>query len=171
MQVTSIQSSLTSINNTFCSTIFRNIETTEFNEQQKTKNANYKILLVEDEPIVQKVHTRYLAKLGYQFELAENGKQALSMYSNKPDLILLDIGLPDMDGKQICGIIRQLEHQRGIKKRIPIIALTAYNLEEVQDCLSAGIDHIAQKPLKIMELNNILSYHLSSKLCNNTALI
>jgi len=112
------------------------------------------ILLVEDDPVIQKVHRLMLEKIGYTVDIASNGPQALAMLDKKYSAILMDVGLPDISGIEITTEIRRLE---GSKKHVPIIALTAYVCEETKwECLAAGADEVATKPIKIEALATIL---------------
>jgi CheY-like chemotaxis protein len=116
-----------------------------------------KILLVEDEPIAMLVHRCMLEDMEYKPDVAENGKEALALATNDYDLILMDIGLPDMDGIKVTAEIRHLEKKEN-KKRSCIIALTAYSLEEVRDkCFAVGMDDIASKPIEANALQQLIT--------------
>ncbi len=118
------------------------------------------ILLVEDEPIIQRVHQQMLAKMGCQVDIAENGEKALKMFTDcYYQLVLLDIGLPDMDGFTIARQMRNLEVTRGYT---PIIGLTGYNsIEDQQNCYEAGMDAVAIKPIKPEELRQIVEKYVA----------
>lgn len=119
-----------------------------------------KILLVEDELLVQKVHRFMLEKIGCEVELATNGFEALRKIDQTYDLIFMDIGLPDITGLDVTRQIRSLETQIG-QQRIPIVALTAYNLDEFQEASrAAGIDQLIAKPLKISDFEKLLNNYL-----------
>lgn len=107
-----------------------------------------RVLLVEDEPIVQKVHCLTLEKLGCTVDLAATGLKALAMYKNGYNLILLDCGLPDLSGIEVGKIIRQYEHEHDLV-RVPIVMVTAYtnDAELQQECNNAGIDELITKPI------------------------
>jgi CheY-like chemotaxis protein len=111
-----------------------------------------KVLLIEDTPIIQRINLVYLKLLGCKVELAQNGEQAIDMFSNGYDLVLSDIGLPDIDGREVIKIIRQQEQS----KRTPIIALTAFDDFIIKECLEAGVDDFYVKPLKTKELSAML---------------
>ena len=86
------------------------------------------ILVVEDDSFYADIYTRKFRKEGYEVELAENGKKALkSMYKRKPDLVLLDLIMPVMDGFQTLEEIRKNPNF----KNIIILAVT--NLGEKED--------------------------------------
>lgn len=110
-----------------------------------------KILVVEDELLNQKISRSMLEELGYHVDIAKDGKEALAMYKNKYDVILMDIGLPDMSGIEICTQIRSQETDY-----IPIIAFTAFGDVVREECLSSGMDEFAIKPISIESLRKIL---------------
>lgn len=116
------------------------------------------VLLVEDDPIVQKIHCIMLEKLGHRVDVVASGKEALKLFSqNSYDVILTDIGLPGMSGIEITAEIRRLE--KSITP-IPIIAVTAYVQEDIQnDCLKAGANAVATKPLQLDALKQLLEQH------------
>lgn len=119
-------------------------------------NNQMRVLVVEDDPIVQIVHRSMLEKLGCIVDLAVNGMQTLQKASNGYDLIFMDIGLPDKSGIAVTAEIRQQQHVNS--KYVPIIALTAYTHEEVQnECLAAGADEVFTKPIKLDAFGQILN--------------
>ncbi len=121
---------------------------------QENETKNLTVLLVVDEPIVQMVVIAMLKKLGCAVVLAETGKDALAKFStNTYDIILMDIGLPDMRGTDVTKEIRRRE----VDKHTPIIAVTAYTIDEVKvECDAAGMDAIYNKPLPGETLEEIL---------------
>jgi two-component system, sensor histidine kinase and response regulator len=110
------------------------------------------ILLVEDNPVNQKMTSLMLGKAGYTVQIAENGKKALEMFQNTQegyDLILMDINMPVMDGMEATRQIRSHETQFKPGTRIPILALTANVLNEFKEkCLAAGMDDFLTKPIR-----------------------
>lgn len=125
---------------------------------KKQDKPTTRILLVEDEPIVQTVHLSMLKKLGYHVDLAKNGSEALKMAAKNYQLIFMDIGLPDIQGTDIAKKIRAREKKRKTNKRIPIIGLTGYGGEEHRNkCIAAGMDDTAVKPVKLEELQRLLN--------------
>jgi PAS domain S-box-containing protein len=113
----------------------------------KKQSSNYKILLVEDNPINQKLAIALLQKAGYQVEVAENGLQAVEKVIHQSyDAILMDVQMPDMDGYEATRLIRQRE---GATRHIPIIAMTAHAMQgDRERCLAAGMDDYISKPIK-----------------------
>ncbi len=106
-----------------------------------------KILVVDDEPSLRDLVELVLKREKYEVATAADGKTALAMAEAfKPDLILLDIMLPDMSGHQVCK-------QLNTNKRIPTIMVTA-RLETIDKVLGLelGADDYVTKPFEIMEL-------------------
>jgi CheY-like chemotaxis protein len=118
-----------------------------------------KILLVEDSTVVQKIITQFLKILGCVVDIAADGHQAIAMYKNGYDLILLDIGLPGISGLGVSIAIRSQE----TLKRIPIVAITISADSVRADCLSVGIDEVMQKPISLEQIKQILLRWLVSK--------
>jgi len=111
-----------------------------------------KILLIEDTPLIQRINLVYLKLLGCKVELAQNGQEAIAMFKNGYDLVLSDIGLPDIDGREVIKAIRLQEQE----KHTPIIALTAFDDFIIKECFEAGVDDFYVKPLKTEELSAVL---------------
>ncbi len=109
--------------------------------------ARSKILLVDDEPKVCELIKAYLVKDGYDVVIATDGKSAIDQAQRyKPDLILLDLNLPELDGLEVCRTIRK-------QSNVPIIMLTARD-EEVDKIvgLEMGADDYVTKPFSPREL-------------------
>lgn len=117
-----------------------------------------KILYVEDEKLIMKITKMMFAKIGLQVDCVENAKDAISLFQkNTYDLVLLDIGLPDMDGIQLAEKLRKYE-QRFCITNSKIIAVTAYDLDNIRrSCLISGINDVINKPLNIDLLKLLLS--------------
>ena len=105
----------------------------------------YRILIVEDNPVNMELLTDLLALRNYECLCAEDGACAIELAKNeKPDLILLDIQLPGMDGLAVASELRSNEETRNIK----IIAVTAYAMKGEQDnFLEKGLDGYISKPI------------------------
>jgi signal transduction histidine kinase/CBS domain-containing protein/ActR/RegA family two-component response regulator len=108
------------------------------------------ILVVEDNEANMETMTGYLHSRGYQLLGAGNGYQAIEMAQmHIPDAILMDIQMPDLDGLEAIGRIRQIPECAAI----PIIALTALAMPaDRQKCLDAGADRYVTKPVKLGQL-------------------
>ena len=114
-----------------------------------------KILYVEDNPDNIYMLTRRLKKKGFDIILAEDGKQGVEMaLSESPDLILMDLNLPIMDGWEATKNIKADE--KG--KDIPIIALSAHAMEEhKKSAIDAGCDDYDTKPVDLKRLLSKIS--------------
>ncbi len=108
------------------------------------------ILIVDDEPSIVVPIQFLMEQQGYNVMVAENGESALDIiYKYKPDLILLDIMLPRIDGYEVCEIVRLDPRYRDIK----IIFLTAKGREvEIAKGLALGADAYITKPFSNTEL-------------------
>ncbi len=110
-----------------------------------------KILLVEDNKIEIIKLKRSISKelQNYVITIAGNGNEALSCIEEEvPDLILLDLNMPDMNGKEFLTIIKQKEDLR----HIPVIILTTSNNSvDISDCYALGIAGYILKPLKMQD--------------------
>lgn len=114
-----------------------------------------RILLVEDIPALQRLHSGYLKEMGYEVEVASNGLLAIHLYKTQPtfDAVVLDIGLPDMTGIEVCKIIRAQFNDR----QIPILALTAFTQPAIKTtCLEVGMNRVVHKPIGCSELRAAL---------------
>ncbi len=114
------------------------------------------ILLVEDDPINQKVASCIVKRENHNITIAENGEVGVEKYLNeKYDLILMDIQMPVMDGIEATKKIREIEMESG--QHTPIIAVTAYALESDRiRIMAAGMDNYLSKPYKPNDLLQII---------------
>ena len=109
-----------------------------------------KILLVEDNEMNRDMLTRRLERKGYEVVAATDGQQALDMArAEAPDLILMDLSLPVLDGWEATRRLKAAEETRAI----PVLALTAHALaEEREAALAAGCDEYDTKPVDLARL-------------------
>jgi two-component system sensor histidine kinase/response regulator len=110
------------------------------------------ILLAEDNLVNLTLATKLLQKRGYTVITAPDGREALTMLEqHSPDLVLMDIQMPEMDGFEATAAIRSKEVTTG--GHIPIVAMTAHAFKEDEErCLKAGMDAYISKPIRIAEL-------------------
>jgi signal transduction histidine kinase/DNA-binding response OmpR family regulator len=107
-----------------------------------------RVLLAEDNPVNQHLARTILEKRGHAVILAPNGREAVSRYATEnPDVVLMDVQMPEMDGLEATGAIRKLEAQSGA--HTPIIGVTAHAMKgDRERCLSAGMDGYVSKPIR-----------------------
>jgi len=118
-----------------------------------------KILLVEDIANNANVVRKIVESLGHDFAWAENAENGLNMALDlHPDLILLDLGLPDVDGQTLSVWIRgEISLQK-----VPLIAMTAWPEETARMMVKAyNLDGYIGKPFRMQDLINLIEKHLS----------
>ena len=120
------------------------------------------ILLVEDNPLNQKLATALLKKWGHHFDIASNGIEALEWHAKETyDLILMDLQMPVMGGYEATSIIREREKSSFVKKSV-IIAMTANALEgDREQCIAHQMDDYLSKPFKIDALQALLKKYVA----------
>ncbi|HYP00743.1 MAG TPA: response regulator [Pyrinomonadaceae bacterium] len=109
-----------------------------------------KILLVEDNEMNRDMLSRRLARKGYEVSIAVDGKQGVEMArADAPDLILMDMSLPVLDGWEATRQLKGADATRGI----PVIALTAHAMSgDREKALEAGCDDYDTKPIELPRL-------------------
>jgi len=133
----------------------------EEHAKRKSYNKNYlnrvSILLVDDNRFNRIVASTMLKSYGATIFEAVNGKQAVQMATeNKPDIILMDIQMPEMNGYEATAAIRHA------KLSIPIIALTAeVSKTESDKCFASGMNSYLTKPFKELDLLDVIATHLN----------
>ena len=115
-----------------------------------------RVLVVDDNPVNQKLASRQLVRLGYQVEVASNGRDGIDLLFAQPfDVVLMDCQMPEMDGFEATAEIRRREAAAG--RRTPVIALTANAMSGDRDrCLAAGMDDYLAKPTTLEGLAAVL---------------
>ena len=122
-----------------------------------------KILIADDEASIREILSIQLARMGYEVLIAGDGAEALAVYEKeKPDLIIMDVMMPRMNGLESCQKIRALEKKSGL--RVPILFLTARDTthDKTSAALSGGDDFVA-KPVSLQELRERVEAALSRK--------
>jgi len=124
--------------------------------------ARRRILLAEDVEINREIVQALLEPTQLEIECAENGAEAVRMFSEAPDkydLIFMDVQMPEMDGYEATKRIRVLDNPRA--RTIPIIAMTANVFrEDIEKCLASGMNNHVGKPLDFEEVMNRLRSYL-----------
>lgn len=112
----------------------------------RTRN-NKLVLVIDDEPMLRKVVGRILGEEGYDVCHAADGVQGLALLREaKPDLVLLDVRMPGIDGHSTLDQIRQ-------ESEVPVIMVSAaYDLDSVRKALALGADGYIRKPFGVKEL-------------------
>jgi len=106
-------------------------------------DANKKILIVDDEPDVLKVLEKRLSNTGYQVVKAENGRRALLLAEREsPDLIVLDIDMPDMDGGEVAARLKDSD----ATKHIPVLFLSCLVTQKEEEYNAVGDSVFVAKP-------------------------
>ncbi|MHC4994565.1 MAG: response regulator, partial [Planctomycetota bacterium] len=112
--------------------------------KQKEQAAKGRILVVEDEPDIQELLRYNIAREGYKVSCTESGSRGIRMAQDeRPDLVLLDLMLPDVDGLEVCRVLKGDDQTRGI----PLVMLTAKGEEsDIVLGLEMGADDYVTKP-------------------------
>jgi len=117
------------------------------------------VLVAEDNAVNQRVIVRLLEKMGHIPIVTVNGQEAVEAYESRPfDVALMDVQMPVMDGLAATKAIRESEARHPGRRRLRIMALTAYAMRgDRERCLAAGMDDYLTKPVKPEELSAALN--------------
>jgi CheY-like chemotaxis protein/nitrogen-specific signal transduction histidine kinase len=126
-------------------------------------SSSLRVLLVEDNPVNQRLASRLLEKRGHSVVVAGNGLEALGALEKESfDLVFMDVQMPVMDGFEATVAIRRKEGAGGV--RLPIVALTAHAMKgDREKCLAVGMDGYLTKPIRPQELDEILRTYLERR--------
>jgi len=113
------------------------------------------VLVVEDNPVNQKVALGMIQKLGHRVEVVGNGKEALEALTRGPyNLVLMDCHMPEMDGFEAT---RNIRHGKAGRIDVPVIAMTANALSgDREKCLEAGMNDYISKPVSLTSLDKMI---------------
>lgn len=137
------------------------------NGHENTSLLGSEILVVDDEPDAANLLALLLSVWGYQTRVATDGRSALAAIDRLlPQLVLLDIGLPDADG---CDIARKLRRDRGLSSdRCKLVALTGHTRsKDIMRTREAGFDDFLAKPVDFSKLRMILAQLHASRSVND----
>jgi CheY-like chemotaxis protein len=131
------------------------LDPAEWEPQAAGASNAVRILVVEDNPVNQRIVQKMLLRLGYEVDLASNGLEALVALRKRPhDAVLMDWEMPIMDGLEATAAIREFQEPLC---RIPVIAVTAHAIPgDREKCLNGGMDDYLSKPLNVELLRNAL---------------
>ncbi|CAM4401248.1 MAG: Aerobic respiration control sensor protein ArcB [Legionellaceae bacterium] len=114
-----------------------------------------KALVVEDSFINQDVARIFLKDLDYEVVIAKTGKEAIEVFDGSYDFVLMDVGLPDIDGTEVVRLIR--EKEIAMNTRAIIIGETASGESYRAACINSGMDDFLVKPILFETLKNKLN--------------
>ena len=117
---------------------------------------NARILVIEDDVNITEMLERWLHELHFTVITAGDGVEGLGLFQqHRPQLVLLDIAMPEMNGFEVASEIRRMEQAEGLRGHTPIIVLTAYTQSYFMSVGSAvGIDSYLTKPVGLQQLSS-----------------
>ncbi|KAI1772086.1 hypothetical protein F4818DRAFT_427597 [Hypoxylon cercidicola] len=137
---------------------------TDGEDLSRADRAKVQVLVVEDNPVNQQIATKTIKKLGFKVSAAWNGKEALDYLQacragklTKPDIILMDVQMPVIDGYKCTHILRHHVPYKAYANDVPIVAMTASAIQgDREKCTKAGMDDYLSKPVKSGTLERML---------------
>jgi CheY-like chemotaxis protein len=118
-----------------------------------------KILIAEDYPDIRQMTRIMIELIGFDVIEASNGYEAIEQAkNNRPDAVLMDIAMPMLNGITAATMIHQLESC----KDVPIIAITAFGKQYVEEASEYGFDAVIEKPIDMDDLRNVLESRLEN---------
>jgi len=130
-------------------------------QDAREPSSSLRILLAEDNLVNQRLATRLLEKRGHSVAVAANGLEALQALEKESfDLVFMDLQMPEMDGFEATAAIRKKEQSTGA--HLPVVALTAHAMKgDREKCLAGGMDAYLSKPIRPLELDEVLQGYLA----------
>jgi signal transduction histidine kinase/CheY-like chemotaxis protein/streptogramin lyase len=116
-----------------------------------------RVLVAEDNAVNQLLIRRLLQRMGHSVVMAANGEEAVRFFDKEtPDVVLMDVQMPVMDGFEATTAIR--DRERGGSDRVPIIAMTAHAMQGYrEECLDAGMTDYVAKPIRVEDLTDAIA--------------
>jgi len=132
--------------------------------QVREEQVKLVLLLVDDVDVNLMVARILLERMGHEVTIARSGREALEILASRTfDAIFMDVQMPEMDGLQATGAIRERERLSG-GRHTPIIAMTAYALTgDRERCLAAGMDDYVSKPIKMEKIRDALERNMGAR--------
>jgi len=120
-----------------------------------------KVLVVDDDEMNRDMLSRRLKRKGFDVSIAVNGKEAVDMTrADKPDIVLMDLSMPVMDGYEATGILKEDE----ATKSIPIVGLSAHAMVgDREKAINAGCDDYDTKPVDLPRLLGLIEKYIGSQ--------
>lgn len=153
-----------------CRIVEQNSRTTEPQAHAKAAANDFlqhirpKIMIVEDVEMNMVIACELIAKMvpGAELLKAEGGRQAVQMFASaRPDMIFMDLQMPEVDG---YTAVREIRRAEAVGMHVPIVALTASAIKgELENCLEAGMDYMLCKPVEPKVLANVLRRFLAAE--------
>ncbi|GAC1395481.1 MAG: hypothetical protein NVS3B17_10670 [Vulcanimicrobiaceae bacterium] len=149
---------------TFTQTAVRHTPATLAVEREiEPRTTHGHVLLVEDNPVNQRVGRKQLEKIGFTVTCADNGRLAVdAVRAGRYDIVFMDVQMPEMDGLAATRAIRRNEASGD--KRLPIVALTAdARPQDRLECLDSGMDDYLSKPVALADLRRVLERWIGAR--------
>lgn len=138
-------------------------EATADKNEEAGEDQNIRILLVEDSPINRKIALKMLTKAGYHADVANDGKEAVSLLEKQEyDIVLMDVFMPIMDGLEATRIVRDPD-SKVLNHKVPIFAMTANSSDKDRKrCFDAGMDEFLTKPMRVNDIKSAIEKQIYS---------
>ncbi len=122
------------------------------------------VLLMEDDPYEAQMVKRVLEHHGYDVRHAPDGESGLQLaLEGQPDIILLDLGLPDLDGQTVAALLRSMPHLA----QVPVVAVTAWPPDTARQMAKAyGCNGFISKPISLREFPSQIAAYLNPLACS-----